>query len=98
MYSPTDKHNAVEEKRRSDLIEFLRQRDDALRTLDMDFARKLMPGASSDEVRLMALHKARYETTSMEPALRHASRAWLAERGYKRLTGTDLLPEGVLPE
>lgn len=68
--------------------DFSRRRDEALRTLDMDYARTAIPGASSDEVRLMALHKARYETTRIAPELRQESRAWLEERGDTRLEFT----------
>jgi hypothetical protein len=73
------------------------QRNAALRTLDMGYARALLPHASSDEVRLMALHKARYECKDIEAELRHASGAWLRERAMGRLSGTPLLPVGELP-
>jgi hypothetical protein len=72
-------------------------RNKALRELDMDFARAAMPGARNDEVRLMAMHKARYECTEIEAHYRHESRAWLAARGLSRQTGEPLLPEGDLP-
>lgn len=76
---------------------FIHQRDKALANLDMEYARRMIPLASSDEVRLIAMHKARYEAASLAPELRHESGQWLRERGYKRGTGGDLLPEGRLP-
>ena len=76
---------------------FAELRNQALRTLDMEYARKTMPAASSDEVRLMAMHKARYEVTSMEPDLRHASRVWLQDRGYARFYDLPWPTDGGLP-
>ncbi len=77
--------------------EFVAERDAALASLDWDYARKFMPNIT-DAVRLIAMHKARYEAVRVDPALRHESRRWLSERGYKRLIGTELLPQGELPE
>jgi hypothetical protein len=76
---------------------WLQHRNEALRTLDMDWARRQLPGASDDEVRLLSMHKARYELKQLEPEYRHASGAWLRERGYRRFDGTELLPDGELP-
>ena len=73
-------------------------RNKALIALDMEWARKVMPDASNDHVRLMAMHKGRYECGDMDNAVRHASREWLRQHGYGRMTGDELLPEGVLPE
>lgn len=75
----------------------MRERDVALAALDMDYARRLMPDVSSDEVRIIAMHKARYETTTMARELRHESGAWLRAHGYGRFGGLPLLPEGELP-
>ena len=83
---------------REELEAFLKERDEALRTLDMDYARRLMPGASNDEVRLLALHKVRYEATSIEPELRHDSRAWMEKHGYKRFNDLPWSTDGSLPE
>ena len=77
--------------------ELVAERDAALAALDWEYARKFMPN-TTDAVRLIAMHKARYEAVMVDSALRHESRRWLAERGYKRLTGTELLPQGELPE
>lgn len=74
------------------------ERNAALRTLDMTYARYLMPDASSDEVRLLAMHKGRYECTDIEAALRSASGEWLRERGSTRMDGSPILPAGRLPE
>lgn len=78
------------------LATFLAERHRMLRTLDVAAAQAKMPGAS-DEVVLIALHKARYDCTAIEDELRHESARWLRERGYRGLTGP-LLPEGELPE
>ncbi len=50
-------------------------RNKAFRELDMGWARAALPKATNDEVRLMALHKARYECKDIEPHYRHESRA-----------------------
>lgn len=73
------------------------ERNRALRALDIGYARRLMPTATGDDVRLMAMHKARYECTDLEPELRHASADWLRERGFSRMSGDPILPEGQLP-
>ena len=74
-----------------------RERNKAIRDLDLEYMRKEMPRASSDEVLLMALHKARYEAVEIEPALRHASRAWLEERGLSRYMSIPWPTDGSLP-
>jgi len=75
---------------------FRDQRDDALRTLDLHWARHIDPSAS-DEVLLLALHKARYLLVDFDPVLRHESAAWLRAGGHDQLHGFPLLPEGELP-
>ena len=70
----------------------------ALLTLNMEFARKAFPEMSGDEARLVAMHKARYEITSMPAELRHESRAWLEKFGYHRYQQLPWPPEEVLPE
>jgi len=74
------------------------ERNRALTELDTEWARTVMPYASSDYVRLVALHKARYECVDIETRLRLASGDWLRCRGFKRIGGKELLPVGVLPE
>lgn len=81
----------------TEVEDFVRERNRALTELDMDYARRMLPDASNDEVRMIAMHKARYDCTQIANDLRHASGAWLRERGYKRLGGIPLLPEGELP-
>lgn len=73
-------------------------RNEAFRTLDLDYARNQMGRPTSDEVLILALHKARYECTGIEPEYRHESARWLRERGYGRSIGGPLLPEGELPK
>jgi hypothetical protein len=73
------------------------ERNKALTTLDMNYARRLMPEASSDHVRLMAMHKVRYECPFVTDELRHASADWLRKHEYSRMDGTPLLPAGELP-
>jgi hypothetical protein len=81
-----------------DLKSLIADRNDALRTLDLDYARRMLPGASSDFVRLMAMHKARYECCQIEQELRHASAAWLRSHGFNDMNGNPILPEGQLPQ
>lgn len=75
----------------------LTQRDTALLALDMEWARRMMPTASCDEVRLIAMHKARYELRHLPREARMASGNWLRKRRYGRLNGGEVLAEGVLP-
>lgn len=72
-------------------------RNEILRTLDVSAARGWGMFASSDEVVMCALHKARYDCVDIERELRHASGAWLRERGYSAMGGRALEPEGELP-
>ena len=72
--------------------------DRALEILDMGYAREMMPMVSSDEVRLVAMHKARYERTSISPELRQESRAWLEKFGFQRYRQLPWPPEGELPK
>ena len=74
------------------------QRLQALATLDLAFARRFMPGASGDDVRIAAMHKARYDCTDLSVELRHASGDWLRAHGMGALGGRDLLPPGQLPD
>lgn len=77
---------------------FLDERNNALATLCMSYARRMMPDASSDHVRLTAMHKARYECTHLARELRHQSAEYLNQHGYCRMDGTPLLPTGILPK
>ena len=73
------------------------ERTHALRTLDLAWARREAPGASSDDVLLVALHKARYRCRGIEDDLRHKSADWLRAHGFEDLYGERLLPPGRLP-
>jgi len=79
------------------LEDYLIKRNSALINLDMEFARKMMPGADNDHVRLIAMHKARYEVISINDDLRLESGNWLRKRGYGRMMGEPVLPDGELP-
>ena len=81
----------------NELEQWRQDRNKALMALDMEWARKMMPDATSDHVRLMAMHKGRYECTDLDNAARHTSGEWLRQHGYGRMTGDPLLPEGALP-
>ena len=83
----------------SDLADVLEERNRALLTLDIAHVRKQLghPGLP-EHTALMVLHKARYECLAIPREFRNYSRAWLAQHGYKRMTGEPLLPEGELPE
>jgi len=81
----------------SDIDDFVKRRNKALLTMDMEYLREVLPEASSDFIREAAGHKARYEIVGMPPELRHASGNWLRKHGLGRSTGSDLLPEGELP-
>jgi hypothetical protein len=76
----------------------LTERNRALVQMDYEYLRNQMGRYVSDEMCALTLHKARYECTTIPAECRHASRAWLAEKGYGRMTGGPLLPEGELPE
>lgn len=73
------------------------ERDAALRTLDLDWARRMAPGAASDEVRLVAMHKARACCAQIPRELRLASVEWLRERGLCLIDGLALPAPGELP-
>ena len=68
----------------------LKDRHTALLTLDMDYARSLMPEASGDDVRLAAMHKARHASTDMPQRLREESAAYLKAQGLTGLNGLPL--------
>jgi hypothetical protein len=76
----------------------VQERDDALAVMDMEWARKNMPYATSDEVRIIAMHKARYECTNLSNLTRQQSKDWLSSRGYSRIDGSKFLPDGEFPD
>lgn len=77
----------------SELSKFIRDRNTALESLDIAWARKNSLGRSDDETLLIALHKARIECTDISPELRRESTEWLRQRGYKRFDGRELPQE-----
>jgi hypothetical protein len=78
------------------LVRFIEARNAALRTLDLNWARRTVPYVN-DETLLVTLHKTRYDCTMIEDHLRLESAEWLRARGYKALGGVPLLPPGELP-
>lgn len=81
----------------SSLRTFITERNLALIGLDEDYVARVQPSAPAG-MRLLILHKARYECTAMPGNLREESRAWLEEHGYRRMTGDPLLPKGEYPQ
>lgn len=65
---------------------YINQRNKALLTLDMNWARKVMPTASNDHVRLIAMHKTRVEIRDMPLNLRMESASWLKAHNYSKLS------------
>lgn len=80
-----------------ELKQFLKERDEALVSLDLEYARRKFPQAA-DETLLMALHKARVEVLTMPETLRRKSMEWLKERGYGPMTEVNWPEDGSLPE
>ena len=74
------------------------KRNVALMALDIHWAREHCPGASGDDVLLLALHKARYDCADLPPEARHDSGEWLRSGGYGRISGGEILPPGELPD
>lgn len=79
------------------LQEFLKERNEAFRKLDLAWARKMAPACSEDAL-LLSLHKARYECKQIEPELRYESRVWLESNGFKRMHNQPWPPIGELPQ
>jgi hypothetical protein len=79
------------------LLRFLEERNKALTSLDQEYVARMLPDAPAT-MRLLILHKARYECTAIEANLRHESGAWLREHGFNRMSGDPILPDGELPE
>lgn len=67
----------------SQFTRFLQERDEALKTLNIEWGRRNIVGRSGvdDEMVLAALHKARYQITYFDKSLRIESRRWLEARG-----------------
>lgn len=79
-----------------------KQRNAALRSLDISWARRVgLVAIGSDDQVLVAMHMARYECDEIEDRLRFQSRDWLKARGWGRLHGLpfeegDKLPTGLV--
>lgn len=73
-------------------------RNKALIMLDMEWARKRLPDATSANVLLMAMHKARYECTDLDMETRLISSEWLKTNKCDRMDGTPVLNAGILPD
>lgn len=76
-----------EEKQVPSLAQWLAERNRAFETMDMEYARRTMPNATDDVVRIVAMHKARYECTAISDSLRRDSEAFLKSGGYGRCLG-----------
>lgn len=75
--------------------EFLKERDEALASLDLEkvrlyMARNGVPPVSDDAQLLLCVHKARTALKRLPLAMRQESKAWLTERGYHSLDDGDL--------
>ena len=81
----------------ADIAAWKAERNAALEAMDMRYAENMMPKAAP-EVRLMAMHKARYECTGISRDARLQSAAWMREHDIMRFTGTPVLPGKELPE
>ena len=77
----------------SDLSRFIRERNMALESLDIAWARKNSHGRSDDKTLLIALHKTRIECTDMSSELRRESIKWLRQRGFRRVDGREIPQE-----
>ncbi len=77
----------TEAERVPSIEEWRAERNKALETLDMDYARRTMPHASDDAVRLLAMHKARYECRDISDELRRESERYLKAANSTRIHG-----------
>lgn len=80
-----------------EIARYMKERDAALKALDVEWARRRFPYADTATL-LLSLHKARYACTTIPAEYRHESGRWLRERGYHGVGSMPLLPEGQLPE
>jgi hypothetical protein len=70
-------------------------RNNALRFMDIEWARQQFPGAS-DALLTLSMHKARYDCTDIPDELRHRSAEWLRAGSFGDGQGNPLLPPGQL--
>lgn len=76
---------------------FIKERNRAFETGDLNWARSIIPYEASDEVIEIAFHKARYECTQVSDARRLESQKWLVERNMRRITGEPIALGDPLP-
>lgn len=81
----------------TELEQFLSERNNALTFLDQEYVARMVPNAPAS-MRLLILHKARYECTAIKAELRRESGRWLVANGFGRMSGEPVLPDGELPE
>jgi len=79
------------------LDDYIKDRNRALAALDIEWARRMMPGAG-DDVLLRDLHRARYDCVQIERDLRLQSAEWLRARGLRGMLNQPLCPPGKVPE
>jgi hypothetical protein len=67
-----------------DFEQWITERNEALRTLDLRYARRSLKLGDDvdDEVLWLALHKARVNCTGVAEQYREESKFWLRRRGY----------------
>lgn len=68
----------------------------ALASLDLSWGRRLFPGAPDGDVEV-AMHKARYHASDIEPALRIESAKWLHARRLPDILGRPIAAELLAP-
>jgi hypothetical protein len=85
------------EKLSVELARFNEEMTKVLIDLDLVAARKFLTRDLTDELILVALHRARVHATSVEKHLRLESLEWLREHGFSDLYGMPLPPPGILP-
>jgi hypothetical protein len=86
----------------TEFLAWLVERNTALLTLDLEWARRQLnanPRTAgrpiNDEQLLTIMHKARLEITTMDPDARKESARWLQARGLKTMTHMEPDPENL---
>jgi hypothetical protein len=91
------KRNIDKKKLNLELTRFNDEMTQVLISLDLVAARKFMTSELTDEIILVALHRARVHATSVEKYLRLESLEWLRAHGISDMYGAPLPPPGTLP-
>lgn len=68
--------------KREDIASYVIERDEALRALDIEWARKRDNNNLTVKQLLAGMHKARILATAIEPEYKASSREWLIRNGY----------------